>query len=149
MRKLLYIAITLVLFCGTLALTGCANLDEAQKLQKYSLDVDSAPSINSVVGQRDVTKVSSGKENGNPYVKYTYTSDTVKDDLTAYLENLDVTGWRRTLSFDLKGTSGKVRLESKSMSSMDFKKILVMDIKYGKNGYTIKLTRMKGTFTPE
>lgn len=130
-RKLLYIAMTLVLFCGILALTGCANLDDAKKLQKYSLDVDSEPSINSVVGERDVIKALSGKKNGNPYVKYTYTSDTVKDDLIAYLENLDVNGWRQTLSFDLEGISGKARLESKSMNSMDFKKILVMDIKYG------------------
>ena len=140
---------TLVLFCGTLALTGCANLDEAKKLQKYDLGVDSVPSINSVVGEREVTKASSGKENDNPYAEHTYTSASVQDDLAAYLEKLETDGWRRTLGFNLKrgeGTSGKARLESKSMNSG---KILVMDIKYDQNGYTIKVTKKKGTFTPE
>lgn len=149
MKKHMALFMTLVLFCGTLALTGCANLDEAKKLQKYDLGVDSVPSINSVVGEREVTKASSGKENDNPYAEHTYTSASVQDDLAAYLEKLETDGWRRTLGFNLKrgeGTSGKARLESKSMNSG---KILVMDIKYDQNGYTIKVTKKKGTFTPE
>lgn len=146
-RKLHCIAMTLILFCATLALTGCGiSLDDAKKLQEYHLELDHIPSISSVVGEREVTKASSGKENNNPFVKYTYTSDSIKGDLTAYIDNLEANGWKKVLNLELKGVSGKTRLEAKSMA---FEKILVMDINYDKKGYTIKTISKKGIFTPK
>ncbi|AFV89182.1 MAG: hypothetical protein SOH99_11850 [Acidipropionibacterium acidipropionici] len=132
--------LALIMACGALLLAGCSS---AAKLEAYEIGNDSVASVNSVVGTRKVSGVSTGKSNGATYKQYTYESGTVTQDLASYLlKNLAKNGWTPTVDFNLEQIPGKAQLATKSSEEG---KILLMDVDYKDTGYTIKLTQTKGT----
>ena len=70
-RKVSYMVVLLLV---SALLAGCGVLSDAAKLTEYTAGEDHIPSINSVVGEREVTGVESSVENGVNTLKYTYSS---------------------------------------------------------------------------
>ena len=144
MKKSMHAALALLLFCA-FTLTGCGMLANAQKLESYEFGADSIPTINSVVGERKVTGVQSGTGTGGTYKEYTYESQTVTEDLIAYLiDGLLENNWHALTDFNLNDIPGTAQLASESEDSGQ---IIIMDVTYEQNAYTIKLTKGEGTLT--
>ena len=135
---------SLVLICGVLGLTGCGALGKAKELTAYEFGDDSIPTVNSVVGERKVTGVSSGSGTGGTYQEYTYVSETAAEDLSVYLSGIAENGWTPTTDIDLANIPGTAQL---AIESKDSGKVIVIDVTYDQSGYTIKLTKRDGTLT--
>jgi hypothetical protein len=124
-------------------LTGCgAALADAAKLTQYEIGGDKIPSITSVVGEREVSGVESSTKNGVSSKQYTYTSDTVYDDLLAYVTRLMDDGWLVTQDIDLNVIPGSGELGKKSAEEGQ---ILLVAFSYDQDGYAVNVTKGKGT----
>lgn len=144
MKKSTRTALAIALVC-VFVLTGCAVLSNAAKLEAYVFGPDSIPTVNSVVGQRKVTSVQSGTGTDGTYKTYTYESETVSEDLIAYLiDTLLENEWYALVDFNLYNVPGMAQLATESEDSGQ---IIIMDVTYEQNAYTIKLTKGKGTLT--
>jgi hypothetical protein len=130
----------------TFALSGCGALKAAGELQAYDFGTDSVATVNSVVGERNVTGASTGTVNGAQYKEYTYESSAVSDDLIAYIidDLVENNGWIALVDFNLNDVPGTGQIATESK---DEGKILIMDIAYESGGYTIKITKTVGTLT--
>lgn len=146
MKKALCIILAALLTaaCGV-AVSGCGVLKKAAELQAYDLGSDSVPSVNSVIGGRRVTGVRSGTDTGSMYKEYTYESETVSEDLIAYLiDGLLESDWYALVDFNLADIPGAAQLAAESKDSGQ---IIIMDVTYEQNAYTIRLTKGEGTLT--
>jgi len=141
MKKFLAVIIILVL---AFSLAACSILNDAAKLTEYDFGNDKIPTINSHVGDRKVTHVEVGTNNGSPQKQYTYQSDTVFDDLLAYTLYLRENSWMVTQDYDLEKTPGSAQL---GKESADEGKILIMSIAFEENKYAVKITKMDGTLS--
>ncbi len=140
MKRILYLLVTIML---VLALTGCgAVLTSAAKLTKYDMGDDAIPSINSLVGERKVKSVQSSTSDGVSVKQYQYASDAVYDDLLAYVKKLMEDGWLVTQDIDLNVVPGSGELGAKSVEEGQ---IIMLSFTYDDAGYTIKITKGKGT----
>lgn len=145
MKKSVALLSALLVIACMLTFSGCSLLKDAAELQAYDFGSDSIPTINSVVGQRTVTGVETGTVTGGTYKKYTYSSETVSEDLIAYLiNNLLKNGWHALVDFDLNTVPGTAQI---AIESKDAGQIIIMDISYEQGKYTIKLTKGEGTLT--
>ena len=144
MRKAVcHIVSFLLVLVFVLALSGCgAALEDAAKLDEYDMGGDRIPSVTSVVGEREVTNVSSETNNEVKSIQYTYVSDTVYDDLWAYVQKLMDDGWLVTQDIDLNVVPGSGQL---GMESKDDGEILLVSFAYEDDQYAIKITKSKGT----
>jgi len=134
---------TSVLLMLAFILTGCgAVLEEAAKLSEYEAGDDRIPSITSVVGEREVTGVESSVKNGIVSKQYTYVSNSVYDDLLAYVSALMEDGWLVTKDIDLKVVPGSGELGKKSSEEGQ---IVLLSFAYEDSKYTINITKGKGT----
>lgn len=126
-------------------LAGCAALEEAAALQEYELGEDSIITINALVGTRSVTGVSTSQSGGSITKEYTYKSDSVREDLTAYLTELVNNQGYLAIEedIDLAVVPGSAKIAIVSPS--DTSKIIIMEILYTGTEYTIGITRMTGT----
>lgn len=142
MRKATFFMVS-ALLVFTLALTGCgAALADAAKLSEYEIDGESIPSITSVVGEREVKGVESSTNNGVKSTQYTYVSDTVYDDLWAYVQKLMDDGWLVTQDIDLSVVPGSGQL---GRNASEEGKILLLSFAYEDGKYAIKVTKAEGT----
>lgn len=142
MKKVAYLTIVLLLAL-TMLLTGCgAALTEAAKLEQYSMGDDEIMSITAIAGEREVTGVETSTSNGVTTKQYTYVSDTVYDDLLAYVSGLMEDGWLVTQAIDLNVVPGSGELAT---NSADDGQILLVSFSYDESGYVIKITKGKGT----
>lgn len=143
MKKTLSFLSVLLILALTLALSGCgAALKEAATLSEYEVDDENIPSITSFVGEREVTGVESGTSNGVASKQYTYVSDTVYDDLLAYVTALMDQGWLVTQDIDLNVVPGSGELGKKSTEDG---KILLVSFSYQESEYVIKIVKGEGT----
>lgn len=144
MIKSICTALAVVLIC-VFTLTGCGTLSNAAELETYEFGEDSIPSVNSVVGERKVTGVQSGTGTDGTYKEYTYESETVTEDLIAYLiNNLLENDWYALVDFDLNNVPGTAQLATESVDS---EQIIIMDVSYEEDDYRIRLTKSTGTLT--
>lgn len=126
-----------------LALAGCgAALTSAAKLTTYDMGDDAIPTITSLMGEREVKSVQSSTNNGVSVKEYQYVSDSVYDDLLAYVQNLREAGWLVTQDIDLNVVPGSGELGTKSVEEG---KIILLSFTYDEAGYTIKITKVEGT----
>ncbi len=138
MKKFACLTISLLLM-----LTGCgAILTDAAQLEQYDMGDDEIISITSVVGEREVAGVETSTNNGVTSKQYTYISDTVYDDLLAYVTQLMEDGWLVTQDIDLNVLPGSGEL---GMHSVDDGQILLVSFTYDEDGYVINVTKGKGT----
>jgi hypothetical protein len=137
-------ATAVILLVATLALllSACAA---AEKLTEYEFGTDKVPSVNAVIGEsRKVTSVNVGTSNGVPYREYTYTTNTMVDDLGQYTTFLRSRGWLATIDFNFYDGRGDAQL---AINSADAGKILVMFIAFEPNRYTIRVEKLVGELT--
>ncbi|MDR1087713.1 MAG: hypothetical protein LBL23_00220 [Coriobacteriales bacterium] len=138
---------SIVLICllsfGVLA--GCGGLSDAKNLKAYTFGQDSCPSINSIVGERDVTNVETGFDNDVDYQIYTYTSDSPFDDVLAYEEALEADGWILNEDWEMQPSSGLVVMLKESTEKPD--SLLGVYLEYNTSEYTLDIRRGPGSLT--
>lgn len=135
--------LSMLLALGMLA--GCAALSSAEKLTAYDMSGDSIPSVNSVVGDRKVEGVSAGTSNGVAKQEYKYASDSVTQDLIAYIQELlNNQGFLGISDFDVSVIPGSGQI---AKASKDSGKIIIMQLDYTSTGYTITISKGEGTLT--
>ena len=144
MKKTILFTSVLVILALMLMLSGCgAAMKEAAALNEYEMGEDSIPSITSIVGEREVTSVGSSVNNGVSSKDYTYKSDTVYDDLLAYVTALMDQGWLVTKDIDLNVVPGSGELGMKS--AVDEGQIILLSFTYDESEYVIKIIKGEGT----
>ncbi len=113
----------------------------------YVLKDDKTKSITSLVGERKLTKKSK-KKYGDTIIKI-YKYKKIKNpsiDLSKYIIYLEnESNFMTTKKYNLNKEKGVLQL-SRYSTKKDY--IILMDISYNKNSYTIKITRGKGKITP-
>lgn len=137
------ISFLLLMFVMASLLTGCgATLADVAKLEQYEMGDDAIPSVTSVVGERSVSSVKSSINNGVTTKEYTYSSDSVYDDLLAYIVKLMDEGWLVTKDIDLNvvPSSGELGRES-----VEEGQIVLLTFTYDDDGYVITVTKGIGT----
>ena len=113
----------------------------------YTLNDDNIKGITSILGERKLQNKST-KKYKNTIIK-TYKYNNIKNpytDLSKYILFLeDESNFITTKDYDLNKKEGLIEL---SRYSTNKEYIIIMDITYNKNSYTIKITRGKGKITP-
>jgi hypothetical protein len=143
MRKTVCTVVSVLLvFALVPALAGCGVLSNAAELEQYEIGEDVIPSINSIVGEREVTGVESSTDNGVKVKQYTYASTSVFDDLLQFVTRLREEGWLVTQDIDLEVVPGAGEL---GKNSVDEGQIVLVDFSYDESGYTIKISKGEGT----
>ena len=142
MKKIKVVLITVAICVLALVLGACSVLDDAAKLQSYDFDNDSVPSINSVIGDRDVTASKKGTGTDGVYQEYTYKTDNPVADIQTYINKLQTQGWVITVLEDNGGSSGTVQLGNESS---DAGKIILLTIDYSASSYTLNIKKSTGT----
>ena len=143
-RSVLLITVLCTLVLSLMPLSACntlANtLKEATQLQVYTIGNETIPSINSVVGEREVTNVTTGTGTNGQYKEYTYKSEDVLIDVQKYIDFLQNQNWVVTI---IEGTesSGKVQLGIESTESGN---ILLLTITYSTSSYSVNIAKTKG-----
>lgn len=117
--------------------------ERAPALQSYTLDDESVPSIDSVVGFREITNSEAGITDGKPYVQTFYQSGTVMEDLEAYVDFLFANSWVIT-GMEGDATDGTVQLATES--AMDGN-LLLITAEFDAGSYSIQVQRARGTLT--
>jgi hypothetical protein len=133
---------SILVIAMTFLLGGCAVLDNAAKMQEYDFGSDKIPTVNSYVGERAVSSVSTTTDNGNVIQEYTYSSDSVFKDLLDYTLYLRDNGWLVVEEYNLSNAPGTAKI---AKDSADEGQILIMTISYANAKYTIEIVKGKGT----
>lgn len=116
---------------------------EEPALNAYTLDNESVPSIDSVVGFRDITNSEAGITEGKPYVMVFYKTSDALADLSAYTEVISGNGWALTkLEGDTSGGTIQMATESAVEGSL-----LVMTIEFTPDSYSVLLHRTMAALT--
>lgn len=125
-------------------LCACGALEDAAELQEYDLGVDTLVSVNALIGEREVSGYSSftGSSKG---LEIIYKSDTVYDDLVAYVTYLkEDMAYIHTQDMDLKQSPGGTQL---ARNSEDEGIAIIITIKYTDSDYTLRIEKGKGSVT--
>ena len=113
----------------------------------YILKDDKIKSITNLLGERKLTRKT--KKNYNDTIIKTYKYKKVKNpsiDLSKYIIYLEnESNFMTTKKYNLNKEKGTLQL---SRYSTEKNYIILIDISYNKNSYTIKITRGKGKITP-
>ena len=152
MKKSLKIIIAIVLLIalivGVMLLVVLpATLNSAAQLQTYDFGQnDKIPSFTSVVGERKATGVSTSASTGGVQQKrYTYETQSLGEDLDAYVDALRAAGILVTKVLDGNKLKGSIQL---GCSSADEGKIILIDMAWDNANVVVQLTKGDGTFTP-
>lgn len=120
-----------------------AQSEEPPALQAYTLDEESVPSIDSVVGFREITNSGAGIADGKPYVQVVYQSGTVMKDLEEYVDFLISDDWVIT-GMEGVAASGTARFATESAVNG---KLLLIIVEFDAGSYSILVQRASGTLT--
>jgi len=151
MKKVLKVIISIVVIAVVLVVTillvSKNALDSAAKLQTYDFgDNDKIPSLTSVVGARKVAGVSSGSStNGVREKSYTYETETLNEDLDAFVASLQTNSFLITKSLDGNALKGSIQL---GINSIDEGKIILVDLSWDNTRIVVQMTKGDGTITP-
>lgn len=127
-----------------LLLANLASLKEKPPaLQTYAVDGESVPSIDSIVGFREITDTETGVTGGNPYVSVSYQTAGAFADIQAYIDFLLNSGWAVTgLAGD--DSDGMVQVATESGETG---KLLMITADFTTDTYSILLRKTDGTLT--
>ena len=138
-RKMLVSAISAAVLMLLFGACGAA-----QKLEAYEVGGVSIPSVNSVIGERQVSGVASGIENGMNYKSYNYKSDSVTEDLITYVfELMNEYDFIPIVDFNLAELPGVGQVARDAGDG----EILIVQFEYESGGYMIKIMKGEGTLT--
>lgn len=147
-RNVLIITLTFIIILSMIIfLSFIANLMKEKNDKYYILGKDKIPSINLIVGKRELSSYKNleGDNITTKIYKYKNISNP-KSDLSDYVNKLKSDyGYLYTSEINLTKSKGKFQLGN---NSIDSKKIIIMDFSYNKNSYTIKITKGDGKINP-
>ena len=149
LKIILAIVVLVVVVVGVMLLVVLpATLNNAAKLQTYDFgETDKIPSFNSVVGDRNVTGVSTSASTGGAQQKrYTYETETLFKDVDAYAGALQTTGFLVLKSMEGNELKGNMQM---GCPSADAGKIILVDLAWDNNRVVVQLTKGDGTITPK
>jgi len=116
-------------------------------LQTYDFGADKMPSLNSVVGDRKVTGVSSSSNtNGTQQKKYTYETQSSGEDWIEYHNALKAAGFFVTETQEVNDLKGSIQY---GCVSADEGKIILINLSWDNNQISVELIKVVGTITPE
>ena len=148
LKIILIILLLVVVVVGVMFLVVLpATLNNAAKLQTYDFgENDKIPTLNAIVGERKVTGVSTSASTGGTQQKsYTYETQTLGDDLDAYVDALRASGILVLKALDGNKLKGSMQL---GIASADEGKIILIDLAWDNTKVTVQLTKGDGTITP-
>ena len=123
-----------------------ATLNNAAKLQTYDLGADKIPSLNSIVGDRKVTGVSSSAKTGGVQEKtYTYETQSLGEDWLAYHNALHEAGFLVTRSLNGNDFKGDIQY---GINSADEGKAILIDLSWDNTRIAVQITKGVGEITP-
>lgn len=121
------------------------GIDKKGNAELYTLGYDKIPSITSVVGKRTINRISVNKNKSVITKKYQYINiKNSKSDVNHYISELKNNNFVNTTNIDLSKENGSVSLAS---LSVDDEYIIIINIKYDSNSYTIELKKGIGSIT--
>ena len=126
--------------------------DPVDKIEYYELGDDKIPSVVMVVGDRFCPEKGSSLVNGATVYTAEYTTDEndqaqAASDVYAYITYLmENEGFLNLIAFDNLPYEGGIEL-SLAKTSVDWGKIIVLNIDYGYGGYTFEFWKGEGTLT--
>ena len=124
-------------------LSSCLNVIKYSKNEFYDFGDDKIPSIYKVLGKRNLYFYKYNNNNEKTIKVYKYKNITdVKSDLSNYIIELKKNYYTNTSDYDLNDDKGTIQLTG---SSVDENKIIIVDIEYSKEWYSIKITKGIGT----
>lgn len=143
-RNIIMITLTFIIILLMITfLSFIFNLLKNKDDKYYVLGNDKIPSISSIVGERELYKYKSS--DGDNYISKTYKYKNIKNptsDITNYIDTLkNDYNYLYTSKIDLSKKEGKLQLGN---NSVDSKKIIIVNITYDKDSYTITLTKGDG-----
>lgn len=149
MKKVLKIILIVVICILSVCLiAGGASytiLRNASNAEEYTIGNDTIKSVKSVVDKRKATSVSTKNSTGVKTKSVHYESDSVQEDLIAYVQYLrEEADFNLTQDMDLRNIPSMVQMGKQSEDSGE---ILMLTIEYDTFGYTITLQKGKGTLT--
>lgn len=113
-------------------------------LKTYTVEDESVPSLDSIVGFREISKSGSGISYGEPYVEVEYQSESAKDDLLQYLYTLVGSGFVFIKTEgDFQNGDGIVQL---GIESAIDGKTLVITIDTTLHSNSVRLQRVNSAF---
>lgn len=143
-RSAVLIALSVLLLVSC---SACSLFDEATDADTYKLGDDNVPSIKAVVGERKSSGVSKGFEDNKSYFEATYISDTVKEDMVSYHNALyEDYHWSNLTDVDVSQTIGSFQMGT---NSVEEGKILLIQLDFDQQGYTVRVQKGPGTITPK
>lgn len=111
----------------------------------YTIGNDKIPSITSVVGKRTTNSISINKTKGVTTKKYGYINvKYVQSDIDNYISMLKNNNFVSTTNIDLRKKEGSLSLAT---TSVDNEYIIILNIIYDDNSYTIELKKGIGSIT--
>ena len=135
--RLVSVCLAVLLTC----LFSACTVDGNSNPDTYDFGKDEVPSITSVVGERELKSEEKEGKNEFPSKEYTYTSDSVSDDLLQYTQLLQEQGWTAAGDgYDLKQFPGSAQFVKESV---DEGQILTIYISFEENEYSIKVTKVE------
>ena len=147
-RNILIITLTFIIILSMIILLSfIANLLKGKDDKYYVLGNDKLPSINLVVGNRELASYNNldGDNIITKVYKYKNVEDT-KSDLSSYIKVLkNDYNYLYTTEVNLSKSKGKFQLGN---NSVDSNKIIIITISYDKDSYTVKLTKGDGKINP-
>jgi len=126
------------------------NPERIAQLDSYDINGDSVPSVNKVIGYRELTNYTQGRLLGGGYVKeYTYTVGyPPADEMIEYLEYLQYNENFACLSDTLPKDLDRFKMYVKGVRLANESKqagyIIIVEVNWDFRGYVITVSRIKG-----
>ena len=119
------------------------SISNASNMEYYNIGNDKITSITKVVGKRKVSRISTHKSKGVATKEYQYINikDT-RSDIDTYVNELKKDNYINTTNIDLTRRSGTIELATYSVDSDN---IIIIDISYNLNSYTITIKKGPGS----
>ena len=140
-KKVIIISSVIVVILLSLLIINIIKNKDSKEF--YNLKGDKIKTITKVVGKRNLTSKKVSNNNGT--ITKTYTYNNIKDpytDLSIYIKFLkNNSNFIVTKDYDLNNKKDSIQI---SRYSNKTNYIIIMDISYDKDSYTIKITKGKG-----
>ena len=122
------------------------SINKVSNADYYNIGNDKITSIAKVVGKRKINKVSTHRSKGVTTKEYQYVDikDT-RSDIDKYIEQLRKDNYISTSNIDLTRRSSTIELATYSIDST---KIIIINISYDLNSYTITIKKGPGSIQP-
>lgn len=133
-------------FIGLIIVIAVVAINSTASADYYKLGKDKIPSIKMVVDKRSVGETGASTSGGVSTKTIAYIDvEEPTDDLTTYVHHLiDNEGFIATADYIPSNIPGSTQL---AKESVDDGKIIMLDIEYDENGYTLVFSKGKGTLS--